>query len=157
MRAETRPHEAGFGSNRVSEARGEYVPAPCTHRPSKHPSGVRMRPSCDGRIWAPQGGLSRNKVAVEESAAGSPPTDRDWGFCPSPPTLTGDHKSLRVGKRRLLHGPAGLTRPIRGGYPLAGMSGATPDGSVLRIADESVPLSVGRRSDVIRRQMHQAG
>ena len=71
--------------------------------------------------------------------------------------LTGDHKSPRVGKRRLLHGPAGLTRPIRGGYPLTGMSGATPDGSVLRIASESVPLSVGRRSGVIRRQMHQAG
>ena len=167
MRAETRPHEAGFGSNRVSEARGEYVPAPCTHRPSKHPSGVRMRPSCDGRIWAPQGGLSRNKVAVEESAAGSPPTDRDQasglthlhsvvGYN-NRMVLTGDHKSPRVGKRRLLHGPAGLTRPIRGGYPLTGMSGATPDGSVLRIAFESVPLSVGRRSDVVRRQMHHPG
>ena len=78
MRVETHPHEAGFGSNRVSAARGEYVPAPCTHRPSKHPSGVRMRPPSDGRIWAPQGGLSRNKVAVGESAAGSPPTDRDF-------------------------------------------------------------------------------
>lgn len=33
-----------------------------------------MRPSQDGRIWASQGGLSRNKVAVGESAAGSPPT-----------------------------------------------------------------------------------
>ena len=73
MWTETRPHEAGFGSNRVSEERGEYVPAPCTHRPSKHPSGVRMRPPSGGRIWAPQGGLSRNKVAVGESAAGSPP------------------------------------------------------------------------------------
>ena len=77
MRAETRPHEAGFGSNRVSEERGEYVPAPCTHRPSKHPSEVRMRPCHQGRIWASQGGLSRNKVAVGESAAGSPPNDRD--------------------------------------------------------------------------------
>ena len=73
MWAETRPHEAGFGSNRVSQARGEYVPAPCTHRPSKHPSEVRMRPGLPGRIWASQGGLSRNKVAVGESAAGSPP------------------------------------------------------------------------------------
>jgi hypothetical protein len=104
----------------VSEARGEYVPAPCTHRPSKHPSGVRMRPSCDGRIWAPQGGLSRNKVAVEESAAGSPPTDRDQASGlthlhlvvghNNQTELTGDHKSPRVGKRRLLHGPAGLTK-----------------------------------------------
>jgi len=126
-----------------------------------------MRPSCDGRIWAPQGGLSRNKVAVEESAAGSPPTDRDQGSAlthlhlvvvtNNQTELTGDHKSPRVGKRRLLHGPAGLTRPIRGGYPLTGMSGATPDGSVLRITDEPLPLSVGRRSTVIRRQMHQVG
>ena len=36
-----------------------------------------MRPPYGGRIWASQGGLSRNKVAVGESAAGSPPTDRD--------------------------------------------------------------------------------
>ena len=36
-----------------------------------------MRPHHCGRIWASQGGLSRNKVAVGESAAGSPPTDRD--------------------------------------------------------------------------------
>ena len=66
----------------MSVARGEYVPAPCTHRPSKHPSEVRMRPQQCGRIWASQGGLSRNKVAVGESAAGSPPTVRDlprWG------------------------------------------------------------------------------
>jgi len=27
----------------VSSSRGEYVPAPCTHRPSLHPSGVWMR------------------------------------------------------------------------------------------------------------------
>ena len=39
-----------------------------------------MRLSCDSRIWAPQGGLSRNKVAVGESAAGSPPKDRDQSF-----------------------------------------------------------------------------
>lgn len=32
-----------------------------------------MRPLYGGRIWASQGGLSRNKVAVGESAAGSPP------------------------------------------------------------------------------------
>ncbi len=36
-----------------------------------------MRPPHGGRIWASQGGLSRNKVAVGESAAGSPPNDRD--------------------------------------------------------------------------------
>jgi hypothetical protein len=43
LRAVTRPHEDGIPSNRVSSSRGEHVPAPCTHRPSHHPSGVRTR------------------------------------------------------------------------------------------------------------------
>ena len=34
----TRPHEVGIASNRASAWRGEYVPGPCTHRPSHHPS-----------------------------------------------------------------------------------------------------------------------
>ncbi len=44
--AETRPHEAGIPSNRLSTSSGEYVPAPCTHRPSSHPNDplVRRRP-----------------------------------------------------------------------------------------------------------------
>ena len=42
-RAVTRPHEAGMRSNRVSQSRGEYVPAPCTHRPSRHPKRAWMR------------------------------------------------------------------------------------------------------------------
>ena len=57
---------------------GEYVPGPCTHRPSRHgsrqhlkslsqPQGGR-RPRWDSRL-----GRSRNKVAVAEAAAGSPP------------------------------------------------------------------------------------
>ena len=33
-----RLHEGGIASNRGSECRGEYVPGPCTHRPSHHPS-----------------------------------------------------------------------------------------------------------------------
>ena len=113
MRAETRSHEAGFGSNRVSEARGEYVPAPCTHRPSNHPSGVRMRPSCDGRIWAPQGGLSRNKVAVGESAAGSPPNVRDRGFTPAHLGSLGDTVRAPLnhqGDGRGLHATIGSCR-----------------------------------------------
>ena len=73
--AATRPREHGMPSNRVSSPRGEYVPAPCTHRPSLHPSGARTRPGppwpC--RIRVPRGGRSRNKVAVGEPAAGSPP------------------------------------------------------------------------------------
>ena len=39
LESETRLHEAGIASNRGSERRGEYVPGPCTHRPSHHESG----------------------------------------------------------------------------------------------------------------------
>src|SRR5256714_11847660 len=38
--AETRPRERGVASNRRSAHGGEYVPGPCTHRPSRHPSLV---------------------------------------------------------------------------------------------------------------------
>ena len=38
LEAETRLHEAGVASNRESACRGEYVPGPCTHRPSHHES-----------------------------------------------------------------------------------------------------------------------
>ncbi len=34
----TRAHEVGIASNRGSARRGEYVPGPCTHRPSHHGS-----------------------------------------------------------------------------------------------------------------------
>ena len=44
--AATRLREVGIASNRGSACRGEYVPGPCTHRPShyesqKHPKPVR--------------------------------------------------------------------------------------------------------------------
>ena len=80
LRAETRPHEVGIASNRVSAGRGEYVPGSCTHRPSHHgsnlyrkpmsrfPQGIGSRPWYG--LWL---GWSRNKVAVRECAAGSPP------------------------------------------------------------------------------------
>ena len=42
--AATRPHEVGVASNRGSECRGEYVPGPCTHRPSHHGSWERPKP-----------------------------------------------------------------------------------------------------------------
>ncbi len=38
LKSETRLHEGGVASNRASAWRGEYVPGPCTHRPSHHPS-----------------------------------------------------------------------------------------------------------------------
>ena len=49
--SETRLREVGIASNRASARRGEYVPGPCTHRPSHHPSGVRPKPAVQ-----PQGG-----------------------------------------------------------------------------------------------------
>ena len=42
MQAATRLHEAGVASNRESECRGEYVPGPCTHRPSHHGPVLRI-------------------------------------------------------------------------------------------------------------------
>jgi hypothetical protein len=38
--AATRLREAGIASNGVSERYREYVPGPCTHRPSHHESGL---------------------------------------------------------------------------------------------------------------------
>ncbi len=40
LRIVTHPHDVGIPSNRVLSEPGEYVPAPCTHRPSNHPSRV---------------------------------------------------------------------------------------------------------------------
>ena len=40
LEAEIRLHEVGIASNRESAGRGEYVPGPCTHRPSHQPSRV---------------------------------------------------------------------------------------------------------------------
>jgi hypothetical protein len=49
-RAATRPREHGIPSNRVSSSRGEYVPAPCTHRPSLHPSLALVRRGLVGHV-----------------------------------------------------------------------------------------------------------
>ncbi len=38
LESATRLHEAGIASNRGSACRGEYVPGPCTYRPSHHES-----------------------------------------------------------------------------------------------------------------------
>ena len=42
LQAATRLHEVGIASNRGSACRGEYVPGPCTHRPSHHEQGSRI-------------------------------------------------------------------------------------------------------------------
>ena len=39
-----RLHEVGIASNRRSAYCGEYVPGPCTHRPSHHGSRSRPKP-----------------------------------------------------------------------------------------------------------------
>ena len=38
LESATRLHEGGIASNCGSACRGEYVPGPCTHRPSHHGS-----------------------------------------------------------------------------------------------------------------------
>src|SRR6185312_5677715 len=47
----TRLREVGIASNRGSERRGEYVPGPCTHRPSHHGSQLLQK-----SVSQPQGG-----------------------------------------------------------------------------------------------------
>ena len=44
LKAATRLHEAGVASNPGSACRGEYVPGPCTHRPSHHESRQHPKP-----------------------------------------------------------------------------------------------------------------
>ncbi len=43
LQSATRLHEVGIASNRRSARYGEYVPGPCTHRPSHHPSWQRPK------------------------------------------------------------------------------------------------------------------
>ncbi len=45
LRFVTQPHDAGIPSNQTLSSSGEYVPAPCTHRPSSQPSRVKVKPS----------------------------------------------------------------------------------------------------------------
>jgi hypothetical protein len=43
LQAATRLHEGGVASNRRSAYGGEYVPGPCTHRPSRHGSCQHLK------------------------------------------------------------------------------------------------------------------
>ena len=54
LQAATRLHEVGIASNRESACRGEYVPGPCTHRPSHHGSWKYPK-----SVTQPNGGSSR--------------------------------------------------------------------------------------------------
>ena len=62
LESATRLHEAGIASNRGSACRGEYVPGPCTHRPSHHGSCLDPK--------------SVSEPAMDATAHGS---DSDWG------------------------------------------------------------------------------
>jgi phosphoketolase len=46
LESATRLHEVGIASNRESAGRGEYVPGPCTHRPSSHGSWEYPKSLC---------------------------------------------------------------------------------------------------------------
>src|ERR687883_1991210 len=61
--AATRPHEGGVASNRVTAERGEYVPGPCTHRPSRHGSREHLK------------SVGRPQARWEAAAEGGP---GDW-------------------------------------------------------------------------------
>ena len=56
LQAATRLHEAGIASNRRSAYCGEYVPGPCTHRPSHHPSWMHQKSSKDAEGVSGKGG-----------------------------------------------------------------------------------------------------
>ncbi len=43
LKSVTRLHEVGIASNRGSACHGEYVPGPCTHRPSHHESWLHQK------------------------------------------------------------------------------------------------------------------
>ena len=55
LQSATRLHEAGIASNPRSARWGEYVPGPCTHRPSHHESQLYRKsvrqPSGGSRPW----------------------------------------------------------------------------------------------------------
>ncbi len=51
LESATRLHEVGIASNPGPARRGEYVPGPCTHRPSHHGSQLLQKSVCQ-----PQGG-----------------------------------------------------------------------------------------------------
>ena len=47
LQAATRLYEVGIASNRRSAYCGEYVPGPCTHRPSHQSSWMHQKSSAD--------------------------------------------------------------------------------------------------------------
>ena len=54
--AATRLREVGIASNRRSAYCGEYVPGPCTHRPSHHESHSHPKPAKGRKVPTVEGG-----------------------------------------------------------------------------------------------------
>src|SRR3546814_15195681 len=72
LHSATRVHEVGIASNRGSACRGEYVPGPCTHRPSPpgswlYPKAVRY-PALEA---ADQGRVSDGGEVVARTQMGN--------------------------------------------------------------------------------------
>ena len=52
LQSAIRLHEPGIASNRTSARCGEYVPGPCTHRPSHHESLLYQKSLIPGpKVW----------------------------------------------------------------------------------------------------------
>src|SRR5438105_13271894 len=68
LQAATRLHEVGVASNCWSAHSSEYVPGPCTHRPSRHESWIRLKPGPQPpREGAVEGGASDRDEAGTRS------------------------------------------------------------------------------------------
>ena len=109
-----------------------------------------------GRIWAPQGGLSRNKVAVGESAAGSPPNDRDWGSPQPTPSIR-----VRDRGRPSTFELPGLTGRAHSSAVECLLCkedalGSNPSGSTFRTRLEPSPLSGKRVQSGYAEPMHHS-
>ena len=121
--------------------RGECVPGSCTHRPSSHES--RQHPKCVAQPayaggsalrWGRRLGLSRNKVAVPEGAAGSPPFYGEFFRRPFGRLGVEAFGSGWHGRRsRVLFPSCGGIRP--GGSLVPGGSGAAWRGGCLRTGE----------------------
>src|SRR5674476_1142250 len=86
----TRPHEVGIASNRGSARHGEYVPGPCTHRPSHHENWIHQFSWCDGRCvqgpgtyspWRADPRLLATPTSCRRVAAYNPDLDRFYEIC----------------------------------------------------------------------------
>jgi hypothetical protein len=131
--------------------------------PVKAPEWGPDEATVGGRIWASQGGLSRNKVAVGESAAGSPPLT---GIDPHGST----HSARPIGRQRTVEATQRArcwTPPVRNwsvfgfdsrtsssrrsNHEPCSLSGAGKNDSVPNETDAPLHASVGGKGRTSRR------